>query len=55
MVQDRHNVSTLCVALHIIVLGEHVVCWLIIASPNLQTTNCFWKGRGYIKWPIWNF
>jgi len=28
---------------------------LIIASPSLQMSNCPWKGRGHITWPIKKF
>jgi len=31
---------------------SNLVSVLIIASPTLQTTNCPWKGRGYVTWPI---
>ena len=32
-----------------------LVCWLIIASSTLWTTNCPWKGHVHIMWPILNF
>jgi len=45
--------------LFIFIVGEHrdikFVALVTIASPNLRTTKCPWKGRGHVTWPISNF
>jgi len=31
---------------------SNLVHRLIVTSPSLPLTNCPWKGRGYVTWPI---
>ena len=40
-------------SLRVIADTSNLVCWLIIASPSLRTTNCPRHGRGH-NWATWH-
>ena len=42
-------------SLQAIVDTSNLVCWLNIASHNLQMTSRPWNRRGHVMWPISNF
>jgi len=42
-------------SLRVIVDISNLICGLNIASASLQMTNCPWKWRGHVTWPILNF
>jgi len=50
-----HLALPVILSLHVIVDILNLICGLNIASPSLRTTNCPWKGRGHVMWPILNF
>ena len=41
-------------SLRVIVYTSNLVCWLIIASPSIRTTNCPWNGRDHVTWSTLN-